>query len=100
MRIGTTPTHTFTLPYTVANTAKKVRVIYKQADEVVITKDITLLTGEDVIVKLTQEETLQFHHRKPIEIQLQVLTDDGNALTSDIITRMPYEFLGRSEVFE
>ena len=99
MRIGTTPTHTFTLLSSVASTTAKVRVIYKQADKVVLTKDVTFLTGNNVIVELTQEETLQFHPRKPVEIQLHLLTTDGNALTSDIIVREPYEFLG-SEVFE
>lgn len=97
MRIGTTPTHTFTLPAEIAGAAEKVRVIYSQGDKKVLTKDVTELSGNDVIVKLTQEETLKFHQRKPIEIQLRVLTSDANALTSDIIIAQPYECL-ESEV--
>lgn len=93
MRIGTTPTHTFTLPANIANTVSKVRVIYAQGNAVVLTKDVTQLTGNDVVLKLTQEETLKFHYRKPIEIQLRVLKDDGDVLSSDILTRSPYECL-------
>ena len=98
MRIGTTPTHTFTLPADIASTVAKVRVIYSQGDDVVLTKDTATLSGNDVVLKLTQEETLKFHNRKTIEIQLRVLTKGGDALTSDIITRSPYECL-ESEVF-
>lgn len=97
MRIGTTPTHTFTLPSDIAGAAQKVRVIYSQADRVILTKDVTALSGDDVTVTLTQEDTLKFHDRKPIEIQLRVLTGDA-ALTSDIVKVSPYECLER-EVF-
>lgn len=93
MRIGTTPTHTFTLPAEIASTVAKVRVIYAQCDEVVLIRDVTTLTGNDVVIKLSQEETLKFHKRKPIEIQLRVLNNSGDALTSDIIIRTPYECL-------
>ena len=98
MRIGTTPTHTFTLPDDIAGAVQKVRVVYSQGGEVVLTKDVTALDGANVVVKLTQAETLSFHQRKPIDIQLRVLTSVGDALTSDIITRSPYECL-ESEVF-
>jgi hypothetical protein len=94
MRIGTTPTHTFTLPADIASTVAKVRVIYSQCDSVVMTKDVTALTGNAVVIKLTQEETLKFHDRKPVDIQLHLLTKSGEALTSDIITKPPFEFLG------
>lgn len=98
MRIGTTPTHTFTIPVGIANVVEKVRVVYAQCDKIILTKDVTNLTGNDVIVKLTQEETLKFHHRKPVRIQLRVLTTDGDSLTSNVIERSPYECL-ESEVF-
>jgi hypothetical protein len=87
MRIGTTPTHTFTLPEEIAAVTAKARVIYAQCNNVVLTKEVTALTGNDVVVKLTQEETLTFHNRRPVDIQLRVLTTGGDALTSDIISR-------------
>lgn len=98
MRIGTTPTHTFTLPPDIASVVAKVRVIYAQCDKVVLTKDITNISGDNVVVKLTQEDTLKFHRRKTVQIQLRALTNNGDALTSDVIKRRPCECL-ESEVF-
>lgn len=98
MRIGTTPTHTFTLPADIAGTASKVRVIYAQGNTSVLTKDITDLTGNAAVVKLTQEETLKFHQRKPVLIQLRVLTNSDDALTSDVMVKSAYECLEK-EVF-
>ena len=99
MRIGTTPTHTFTLPAEIASMVSKVRVVYAQCESVVLTKEVTKLDGNDVVVKLTQDETMNFHERKPVKIQLRVLDKGGNALTSDIIQIAPYECL-ESEVLE
>lgn len=90
MRIGTTPTHTFTLPAEIARIVAKARVVYSQIDKVVLTKEVTQLTGNDVVVKLTQEETLKFHNRKKVKIQLRVLTSGGDSITSDIIEMTPY----------
>lgn len=93
MRIGTTPTHTFTIPADIASTISKVRIIYSQCGEKVMHKDVTALTNGAAVVKLAQAETLKFHNKKPIDIQLKVLTKSGDVLTSDIITRTPYECL-------
>lgn len=96
MRIGTTPTHTFTLPADIAKVTAKARVVYSQCHHVVLTKEVTDLTGNDVVINLTQDETLKFHNRKLVDIQLRVLTSTGEALTSDIITKTPYDCLERS----
>ena len=98
MRIGTTPTHTFTLTPDLSGVAAKVRVVYSQGDEVILTKEAQL-SGNDAIVKLTQEETLKFSPALRVEIQLRILTNGGDALTSDIILRKPYECLEK-EVLE
>ena len=95
MRIGTTPTHTFTLPIDIASVASKVRIVYSQGKNVVLTKDVTELENNCAVVKLTQTDTLKFHCRKLIEIQVRVLTKDGNALTSNVISRNPCECLER-----
>ena len=97
MRIGTTPTHTFTLPADLAGSVEKVRVVYAQGDKVILAKDANI-EGSEVFVELTQEETLKFSQKMRVEIQLRVLTDGGKALTSDIILKKPYECL-ENEVF-
>jgi hypothetical protein len=87
MERGTTPTHTFTLPFA-ADTLKNVRIIYAQGGTRILTKEREACTfsGNNVIVKLSQSETFLFDHNKPVEIQLRALTDEGDALNSKIYT--------------
>lgn len=92
MRQATTPTHTFELPFD-TSLIDKVRVTYKQGDALVIDKrreDCTM-EGQTIRLTLTQEETLALDPDYGVDIQLQVLTTGGNALTSDIYTRTVYE---------
>jgi hypothetical protein len=46
MRRGTTPTHTFTLPFDTAMLSK-VRIIYSQGNSPVVTRDNADLHGKD-----------------------------------------------------
>jgi len=95
---GTTPTHTFVLPFDVS-VIDKLRIVYAQDEVVKITKtdgDATL-RGDTVSVRLTQEETLLLDCKKSVEIQVRVLTPAGDALTSDII-RIPISRCLDSEV--
>lgn len=84
---GTTPTHTFTLPFDV-DLIKSLRVIYQQNDETVLIKTLTdcAVAGNVISYKLTQEETLQFAQNAKVSIQIRVLTNDGDALASRICT--------------
>lgn len=94
MRRGTTPTHTFCLPFDAAMVSK-VRIIYAQNDEEVFTKETADCTLSDmkVVTKLTQEETLSLDQRKNVQIQLRVITTDGDALASNVITKGVLELL-------
>ena len=94
MRRGTTPTHTFNLPFDAAMVSK-VRIIYAQNDEEVFTKETADCTLSDmkVVTKLTQEETLSLDQRKNVQIQLRVITTDGDALASNVITKGVLELL-------
>lgn len=85
---GTTPTHTFTLPFE-TELIKELRISYKQCDEVIVEKNESdcTLTGKEITVKLTQEDTLKFNHERIVRIQLKALLLDGNVLASDIIRR-------------
>lgn len=80
---GTTPTHVFEVEF---NTAliQEIHIIYKQGDNVVLTKttkDCTI--GEGVIsVKLTQEDTFEFQENAPVKIQVRVLVEGGQVLSS------------------
>jgi hypothetical protein len=86
MRRGTTPTHTFEIPLETSNIAK-IRVSYAQGGVVKVVKkesDCELLENT-IVVKLTQSETLRLNHRLRTEIQVKVLTRDGDTFVSDVI---------------
>lgn len=81
---GTTPRHTITLPIPTAN-VKCARFIYSQDGQVKVkkaTEDITM-DGNDVSVRLTQEDTFSFDTDMRVKLIVRVLTDGGDALTSD-----------------
>ena len=83
MIIGTTPTHTFNVPFE-TDSIKSIRVVYAQNDEAILvkkTKDC-VLDGKVVSVTLTQEDTFLFDHKSPVEIQLRVVPKSGGALAS------------------
>lgn len=82
---GTTPTHKFIFPFD-TSLCKEIKIIYAQADKVIFDKTATQceLDGNSVAVKLTQEETLRFDCKKPVQIQVRALTLGGDALASSI----------------
>lgn len=87
MRRGTTPMHTFTLSVDHA-LIDKLRVFYAQMGQVILTKteaDVKI-DGNVVQVRLTEEETLAFHCKQDVEIQLKILTTAGDVLVTDIFT--------------
>lgn len=93
MKRGTTPTHTFTLPFD-ATLVAKARILYAQNDTVILRKegsDITI-NGNTLSVRLSQEDTFKFTmgFTRYVEIQVRILTPTNDSLVSDII-RVPVE---------
>ena len=85
---ATTPIHTFTLPIQTSN-CKEIQVTYKQGPTMLVKhyQDGTLpegmtLDGKQVIIKLTQEETLKFCSKDAARVQVRVLTTDDSAYAS------------------
>lgn len=83
MIVGTTPTHTFNIPFD-TSLISKVRVVYSQNDKKVLTKteEDCILENKTVSVTLTQSDTFKFDHKSPVEIQLRLLTNTGIVLGS------------------
>lgn len=81
---GTTPTHTFKLPFDV-DIIKSVMIVYAQRNKEILRKETADCTmeGEDITTTLTQEETFKFNHVDHVHIQLRVLTKDGTAMVSE-----------------
>lgn len=85
---ATTPTHTFKLNIE-TDQLKTILVTYKQGNTTLekryengtLPSGMTL-SGKNVIVKLTQEETLMFDERQFARVQLRALSLAGDAYAS------------------
>lgn len=96
MRRGTTPTHTFTLPFEVPEGAK-VRIVYAQNEKIIVehTTEACTVDGTKVRTRLSDEETLRFdcgehfHDGRmapyDVEIQIGIKTALGDKMWSEII---------------
>ena len=85
--MGSTPTHTFTIPFE-ASSVQKIRVSYGQNDKELVckTERDCILNGDQVHCTLTQNDTLKFSYTKPLQIQLKVKLDTGKVFLSDLVT--------------
>ena len=88
MTPGTTPTHTFNLPISTDDVAA-LRITYEQSGKIVLQKEKEDCTLRDkqVIVKLSQEDSLQFDSNVIVRIQLKVLTTGGDVIISKVIKK-------------
>lgn len=84
---GTTPTHTFMIPFDTSR-IEDLRISYAQSDREIIVKDKDdcTLEGNTIKVTLSQEDTFLFDCKKTVALQVRVKTLDGTALSSEIIT--------------
>lgn len=83
---GTTPTHTWTLPVD-ASVVKEARIIYSQGVENVLIKNTEdcIMEGNTLKVTLTQEDTLKFSHKKKVEVQARLLTQDRTSFATRVV---------------
>lgn len=82
---GTTPIHTFELPFDTSFISAG-KVIYWQDGAPVLEKEINecALENQTITIKLTQEETFSFDCKKGyVYIQIRLLTVEGDVLASD-----------------
>lgn len=91
---GTTPTHTFTLPFS-TDVIKTIEITYKQGSEVKLVKKNADCTfdGNTVTVELSQEDTFAFDEGECIRVQVRVLDNNGKVVPSNIIRRSCHECL-------
>ena len=84
---GSTPSLLFNTNAPLTN-MDKIVLTFRQLDNIVLEKEdsaIVVVDTDTVKVKLTQEETLLFSHRYPIDVQLRIRYKSGGAtVTSDI----------------
>ena len=95
---GTTPTHIFKLPIDTGG-IKQLRITYSQFGKPVLeaTEADVTMDGSEIRYRLTQQDTLKFDTKTYAELQLKVLTSDGNVLASRIM-KIPVEQILNTEV--
>ena len=84
---GTTPTHTFNLPFD-SGYLKTVLITYAQKKIPVVekTEKDCVMDGSSIKVTLSQKDTLKFDDRRPVEIQIRVVLKNGVALATSVGT--------------
>ena len=84
---GTTPTLTFTLPFPVSTLSSLFINISQHFENIQIEKALAdcSISGNDISVVLTQEDTLKLAADRQAFIQVRVRTRDGTALASEMI---------------
>ena len=82
---GTTPTHIFKIPFD-TSLIKEVKITYAQGNEIILTKTTEDCEIENNAIKttFTQEDTFKFDSEKHVQLQIRILTADGNALASTV----------------
>lgn len=92
MRRGTTPTHTFKPKTKVGElidmrSAQVIYMTYKQDGKTVLekTKDQMEITEEEMVIHLTQEDTLAFSTLGDVEIECRARFADQSAIASCIL---------------
>lgn len=85
MIIGTTPTHTFTLPYD-TNLIKDLVITYSQYDNMVFQKSLSdcALSGNKIAVNLSKEDTMKLKD-DIYDIQIEVTTQEDKVIKSKYV---------------
>ena len=84
---GTTTEHAFTIPIATSD-IKEVKVTYTQGNSIVLSKkkNECELTDNTIVVSLSQEDTFKFDSSNHVKIQVRILTNTGQTLSSNIMT--------------
>jgi hypothetical protein len=86
MKRGTTPTLRFSLPFVPDTDINALYITFQQRGETIIEKSLEEVTvdGENVLVRLTQEDTLNLDPKADVNVQLRFRIGD-NAYASDVM---------------
>ena len=85
---GTTPTHTFTIPFDTSSISDlRISYVQKNVEVLVKTKNDCVLEKNKIVVKLSQKETFKFTDKeRTVLIQIRVLTYNDEVLCSEIMS--------------
>ena len=96
---GTTPTHTFILPFP-SNLVQDVIVTYVQNNQIILEKHTSdcIWLENAIRINLTQEDTFLFSHLHLLKIEFKILTFDNKVLAKNF-RNIPIEEALNKEVF-
>ena len=91
---GTTPTLRFALPFD-TNLVQKAYITFYQQDRKQIEKQLSdcQIVNNQLVVTLTQEETLRFVTNVPLLMQARVVLSDGRVLASKVVRTVVHDIL-------
>jgi hypothetical protein len=80
---GTTPTHTWVLPFD-ASLLKEVSITYMQNEEIIVkkTEEDCTMEGNKISITLTQEDTLKLEPKVRTTVQLKVMTQNKSVMAT------------------
>ena len=96
---GTTPIHTFYLPFSAEDIAKA-KVVYKVDDQILVKKNTSdcKMESNSISVTLTREETVKFPDNTIVKAQLEVETKAGESLKTDVYKLWSSELLDEEKL--
>lgn len=96
IRQKTTPKHIFKIPFQTSDLTA-VELVYRQDQRILLTlrEGDLAMDGDTITAELTQEQTLRFSDRRPVEVQMAVLDSDGHAFTSRKVRIDVYEAISK-----
>ena len=99
MTPGATPIHTFNLPINTEDVAA-LRITYEQSGKIVFQKEKEdcELKDKQIIVKLSQEDTLKFDSNVIARMQVKVRTTGGDVLVSEVIKKSTNIVLDKEKI--
>lgn len=94
MRKGTTPSFVFELPFGI-DQIQNAKVTFSTGGKTKLEKYLSdcSMSGKEITVKLSQEETFLFECNTPVKVQLRVVTVSGDALSSDVFDIFAFQCL-------
>lgn len=95
---GTTPTLTFTVPFT-KDDVSVLYITFSQDKEVFsLSLDDVSFVGNEISVKLSQTQTLMFQSGQNVVIQIRARNTDGTAIASNLMYTTVSEILKDGEI--
>lgn len=96
---GCTEKHSFTIPFP-PNEISAASIVYQQNGQIVMKKTLQdcAFEGNEMFIRISQEDSLLFADNKPVNIQIKFRLIDGTVTKSNIIQAVSNEVIEREVI--